>query len=110
MSGSRDNRGNDRKPVVLTAQCRTLSGMRDQGRISDLSTTGCCVQTNSLFFRVGSRVVIRPEGMEGLTGVVRWIAGDKAGVEFDQKLYGPVFEHIVERHAAEDLSVSFDHR
>jgi hypothetical protein len=110
MTHGLENREADRKPVVLTAQCRTLSGLRDEGRISDISTNGCCVQTNSLFFRIGTRVVIRPDGMEGLTGVVRWITGDKAGIEFDQQLYGPVLEHIAKRHAADAVSVSFGHR
>jgi len=99
-------RGADRKPVVLKAQCRTLSGMRDSGQISDISTRGCCVATNSLFFRVGTRVSIRPEGIEGLTGVVRWIHGDRAGVEFDAPIYAPVLDHLAARHLA-PAAVSF---
>lgn len=87
-----------RKPVVLAAQCRTQSGMRDRGEISDITSEGCCVKTNSLFFKVGTRVVIRPDGLEGLTGVVRWIAGDKAGVEFDRPIYGPVIDHIADKN------------
>lgn len=90
----------DRKPVVLKAKCRTQSGMRDDGTISDLSAEGCCVKTNRLFFRVGMRVLIRPEGIEGLSGVVRWIEGDCAGVEFDSPLYGPIIDHLAERHRA----------
>lgn len=93
--------------MVLAAQCRTQSGLRDSGFISDISPEGCCVSTNSLFFRVGTRVVIRPEGLEGLTGTVRWIQGDRAGVEFDQPIYGPVLDHLAERHQA-GQSVSLD--
>jgi hypothetical protein len=100
MSSACKPRRANRKPVVLTAQCRTQSGLRDQGSISDISPEGCCVTTNSLFFRVGTRVVIRPEGIEGLTGTVRWIVGDRAGVEFDQPLYAPVVDHLAERHQA----------
>ena len=100
MSRELTPRCNDRKPVALGAQCRTASGLRDQGEISDISAEGCCVKTNSLFFRVGTRVVVRPDGMEGLTGVVRWIAGDRAGVEFDTPIYGPVLEHLAARHSA----------
>ncbi|PEQ14363.1 pilus assembly protein PilZ [Novosphingobium sp. PC22D] len=91
----------DRKPVEMTAQCRTQNGLRDAGLISDISVNGCCVRTNSLFFRVGTRVVIRPEGLEGLTGIVRWIAGDKAGVQFDHPIYAPVLEHLAQRHAVQ---------
>lgn len=100
MSSACKPRRADRKPVVLSAQCRTQSGLRDQGSISDISPEGCCVTTNSLFFRVGTRVVIRPEGMEGLTGTVRWIAGERAGVEFDNPIYAPVVDHLAERYCA----------
>ncbi|MND00939.1 hypothetical protein D3C83_197310 [compost metagenome] len=44
--------------------------------------------------------MIRPEGLEGLTGTVRWILGERAGVEFDQPIYGPVADHLAERHRA----------
>jgi hypothetical protein len=46
------------------------------------------------------RVTVRPEGMEGLMGVVRWTSPDKAGVEFETPLYGPVFDHLAHHHAA----------
>jgi hypothetical protein len=89
----------DRRSVVLRAQCRTQSGLRDLGSIADLTAEGCCVITNELFVRVGARVIIRPEGMEGLSGVVRWVKGNRAGVEFDSPLYGPVVDHLVSHHA-----------
>ena len=106
MSSPITPRRNHRKQVVLGAQCRTASGLRDTGQISDISAEGCCVKTNSLFFRVGTRVVVRPDGLEGLTGIVRWISGDQAGIEFDTPLYGPVLDHLVARHSAgEPVSV-----
>lgn len=92
-------RRTDRKPVVLEAQCRTGSGMRGSGELSDISTKGCCITTRDLSLSVGSRLVVRPEGLEGLTGVVRWIDGSRAGVEFETPLYAPVMEHLAKRHA-----------
>lgn len=74
--------------------------MRGSGELSDISTKGCCIATRDLFLSVGSRVVIRPEGMEGLTGIVRWIDGQIAGVEFDSLLYEPIMNHLVECHSA----------
>ncbi|GGC26998.1 hypothetical protein GCM10011371_13200 [Novosphingobium marinum] len=94
------NRRAERKHVEMAAQCRTQSGLRDMGKILDITPEGCCVATNSLFFKVGTRVMIRPPGMEGLSGVVRWIGPDKAGVEFDRPLYAPIFEHLAQSHAA----------
>lgn len=89
-----------RRPVAMTAQCRASSGLRDTGQILDLTAEGCCVVTNGLFVKVGARVLVRPQGLEGLTGVVRWIAGTRAGIEFDTPIYGPVFEHLSSMHAS----------
>ncbi|WP_065762409.1 PilZ domain-containing protein [Novosphingobium sp. PP1Y] len=90
-----------RRPVSLPVQCRTQAGMRDEGEISDISVEGCCIRPRSLFFRVGTRVIIRPEGMEALTGVVRWNKNDVAGIEFDRPIYAPVVDHLAQRHAIE---------
>lgn len=87
-----------RRAISLAAQCRTQSGLRDRGEISDISAQGCCVRVPGLYFRVGARVIIRPQGLEGLTGVVRWIDGDCAGVEFDREIYQPVVDHLVRLH------------
>jgi hypothetical protein len=92
-----ERRRSDRHPVVLAAQSRTSSGMRDTAEISDISPEGCCITTDSLFIKVGARLMIRPEGMEGLTGTVRWIDGFRAGIEFDEALYAPVVEHLAAR-------------
>jgi hypothetical protein len=99
MASSITPRKTPRHPVTMKAQCRTQSGMRDVGRISDLSPEGCCVTTNSLFVRVGLRVLIKPDGMEGLSGIVRWIEGNRAGIQFDTPLYGPIVEHLSAQHA-----------
>lgn len=95
-----------RKPVELPANCRTQSGLRGSGRISDISPQGCCISTNGLFVRVGLKVVIRPEGLEGVLGTVRWIDGERAGIEFDKPLYEPVVDHLARLHAAgEDVAI-----
>ena len=83
----------------MPAQCRTQSGLRDNGQISNISPEGCCITTSGIFVKEGARVVIRPEGMEGLTGVVRWIEGNKAGIEFDVPLYAPIVDHLSERYS-----------
>lgn len=84
----------------MAVQCRTQSGLRDHGEISDISAEGCCLRMRGIYFRVGTRLIVRPAGMEGLSGVVRWVRGDLAGVEFDRPIYGPVFEHLAAAHAA----------
>ena len=89
-----------RRPVTLAASCRTQGGLRDSARISDISQFGCCLATDTLAFRVGTRVIIRPQGLEGVGGVVRWIDGQLVGVEFDSPLYEPVVDHLSQLHAA----------
>lgn len=74
--------------------------MRDNGYISDISPHGCRLATSTLAVRIGLRIVIRPQGLEGLGGVVRWIEGQQAGIEFDAPLYEPVVDHLSQLHAA----------
>ena len=106
MSNQSIPRNEQRQLVELPANCRTQSGLRGSGRISDISAQGCCIATNGLFVRVGLKVVIRPEGLEGLTGTVRWINGERAGIEFDNPLYEPVVDHLARIHAAgEDVRI-----
>ena len=95
-----EHRHEGRRPVELSAQCRTQSGLRDSGKISDISADGCCVSTRGLFVRVGGRVMIRPEGMEGLSGIIRWVDGFRAGIQFDSPIYAPVLDHLAAIHAA----------
>lgn len=89
----------ERQPIVLAAQCRTATGVRDDGYLSDISAEGCCITTRGILFLEGARVMIKPKGLEGLSGVVRWIDGHKAGIQFDSPLYGPIVEHLGRIHA-----------
>jgi hypothetical protein len=86
--------------VRLAATCRTQSGMRDNAYISDISPQGCRLETATLAVRIGLRIVIRPQGLEGWGGVVRWVEGEHAGIEFDAPLYEPVVDHLSRLHAA----------
>jgi hypothetical protein len=96
--GPLTNRRVERKPVRMAARCRSSTGLRDEGWLEDLSAEGCCLVTRAICFRVGARIVIRPDGLEGVTGVVRWISANRAGIEFDHPLYGPIIEHLWTRH------------
>jgi hypothetical protein len=93
-------RRDQRRPVLLAATCRTQTGLRDEGFISDISANGCCLTTKTLSVRVGMRIVIRPNGLEGVSGIVRWIDRQHAGIEFETPLYEPVVDHLSRLHAA----------
>lgn len=101
MSHALAPRRANRWPVMLAAICRTQNGLRDNARIFDISAQGCSLETRALALRTGMRVIIRPQGLEGLTGVVRWIEGHLAGIEFDSPLYEPVVDHLGRLHAAD---------
>lgn len=94
----RDNirqlRRTNRHALVLPAKCRSRSGFLDQVVISDISEGGCRIDSLALVLGVGDMVVIRPEGLEGLTGVIRWTKGHSVGIAFDRPLYPAVVEHL----------------
>jgi len=95
MSNDQNHRKNERRPTTLPAAFRTAAGMRDEdGIVANLSTEGCCITSHTLQLSVGMRVMIKPQGMEAVSGVVRWIEKSRAGVQFDQPLYTAVAEHL----------------
>ncbi len=97
----------ERKPVVLNARCATTNGMRENGRLFDLSTHGCCVTTNSLYLSIGKRVIIKADGLEAISGIVRWIEDGRAGVQFDAPLYGPVVDHLTRQQEGARVGLSY---
>ena len=60
-------------------------------------------KTRSLRLSVGQRIVVRPEGFEGLAATVRWVSKHQVGVEFERPLYGPVVEHIQQKQKAQGM-------
>lgn len=87
-------RASPRMQLVLPARCRSRSGFVDRVMISDISAGGCRIDSLGLVMGVGDLVVVRPEGLEGLTGVIRWIKGHSAGIAFDRALYPAVVDHL----------------
>jgi hypothetical protein len=88
------NRKAERGEVRIAARCRSATGLRDEGWLEDISAEGCCLVSRAIAFRIDSRIVICPQGLEGVTGVVRWASATKAGIEFDSPLYAPMVEHL----------------
>ena len=94
-----EERRSQRLQMAMPARCRTLGGFIDDLVIRDLSAHGCRVFSHALTLRPKGKVVVRPQGIEGLCGTVRWVRGHEAGIEFDQPLYQPVVEHLHQRFA-----------
>lgn len=98
-------RRTDRLALVLPARCRSRSGFLDRVIISDISIGGCRIDSLGLVLGVGDMVVIRPDGMEGLTGVIRWTKDHSAGIAFDRPLYPAVVDHLHRTHLRFDAGV-----
>lgn len=92
------SRKEKRNAVAIRARCRTLNGIRGEGAIHDISANGCSVTLPSLRLKVGSRVIVKPEGLEAIAGIVRWTSKGRAGIEFNRPLYEPVLDDLSRRH------------
>lgn len=95
-----DQRRAARIPIVLRARCRSRSGFTDHVVIGNLSAHGCRIDSGALVFKLGQLVVVRPDGLEGLCGQIRWVRGHSAGIAFERPLYAPVAEYLQNRHAS----------
>ncbi len=88
-----------RLALAMPARCRMLSGFVEEVVIRDISPEGCRVMSFALNLRPGARVIVRPAGMEGLCGTVRWAGRHEAGIEFERPLYPAVAEHMHRSYA-----------
>jgi len=89
-----DERRSRRLGLAMPARCRMLSGFTEDVVIRDISEGGCRVASAVLRLRAGDRVLLRPPGMEGLAGIVRWFEHGEAGIEFERPLHVAVVEHL----------------
>jgi hypothetical protein len=95
-----EHRRSRRLTLAMPARCRSLQGFGDDVVIRDISSHGCRIISHGISVRAGSRVVLRPVGLEGLCGEVRWVSGHQAGIEFERPLYEPVVEHLHRLYAS----------
>jgi hypothetical protein len=93
-----DQRGSKRFGVVMPARCKSQPGCVDRVVLTDLSVTGCRIESATLSVREGAEIIIRMDGIEGLCGKVRWAGRHAAGIVFDRPLYLPVVEHLHRNH------------
>ena len=92
-------RCSERKEIILPARCRSRSGFVNHVVITNLSAEGCRIESHGLTVGEEDLVTLRPEGLEGLVGEIRWRRNHKAGIRFVQPLYAPVVDHLVQAHA-----------
>jgi hypothetical protein len=76
-----DHRSTIRRRVNFVASVRAAAAVVERACISDLSTTGCALES-TIALNVGQEVWIKLPGHVPLRAQVRWADGDKAGCEF----------------------------
>ncbi len=95
-----------RHGLALGALFRT-QGNRCDVLIADLSRHGCRITAAGLRLAVGQRIVIKPRGLEGLTGTIRWWTGQYGGVQFDFPLHPAVVDHLCRLHPDDAVTIEF---
>ncbi len=87
-------RNKPRKILSAPGTIRTGRGVAHHVAIADLSESGCRVFDLSTGAKEGSTVSIRVGRLDPIYATVRWVKKGQLGLEFQQPLYGPVFENI----------------
>ncbi len=105
--GKTEARAQARKGLIMPAQCKTRN-LRFDAEVLDLSESGCKFKTKFVYFEPGDEIVLMPEGFEGFRGVVRWIEGSRAGIEFARSLHTAVVDHLCRRYPDHKWALNFN--
>lgn len=92
-----EGRKDDRQSIEVWGYYRTPSGGKRDVPIKDLSATGCRFYDKFSSLLPGAEITLRIETLGPFSATVRWQEGGYVGVEFQHRLYGPTFDHIVQR-------------
>lgn len=99
-----DRRYSDRAVVDAKASLSSSLQQKFEGRLFNLSASGCAVRLPPGTFKVGDSVWFRIEAVQPWRGIVRWVEGGKVGVEFERPFYQSVFELIAETNKPATIS------
>ncbi|MCA1661445.1 MAG: PilZ domain-containing protein [Novosphingobium sp.] len=88
------SRRHGRRRVQVDATLRNGSGVARGAELTDLSEAGCRMELGEGAVEPDEVLVVRPGGLGGLTGRVRWTRGNAAGVEFADPLHPAVVDHV----------------
>lgn len=100
-------RDHDRKPVAMSGTLRTPYGRQNVG-LSNLSLMGCRIEAVFMTLTVDQRIVLRPDGLEGLNATVSWSSGPAAGLKFDNPLHPSVVDHLSKLHPDETRPIAIE--
>lgn len=89
-----DERRKPRHAVSVQGRYRTGTGVPKDVDILDLSETGCRFFDRFGRMAPGTEISLRIGPIGPVVATVRWCKQQIVGVQFENPLYGPVFEHI----------------
>ena len=89
----RERRGN----VAMPGTIRHNVTCRSSVAISDLSARGCRIVTTDEGISAGTSLFVRLNHLAPLRATVRWRGQGNMGLEFDQPLYIPVLDHLLDQ-------------
>ncbi len=89
-----EERSKPRHEISIEGRYRTGTGVPKDVDILDLSETGCRFFDRFGRMLPGTEISLRIGSIGPVVAYVRWCKNQTVGVEFEQPLYGPVFEHI----------------
>lgn len=99
-----NNRRNDRHKLGVNATIRDANRARIGGHIVDISEWGCKVELFTGRARLGQLITIKLDGMESLSGCVKWIEHTTIGIELQRPLHPAVVDHLARTRAQVDLT------
>ncbi len=97
-----ESRKEPRAELSVQGRYRTGTGVPRDVPIIELSAHGCRFFDRFGKLAIDTRLSIKIETIGPIPAQVKWREGQTVGVEFEQALYGPVFEHIRDKLAHKD--------
>jgi hypothetical protein len=102
-----ERRKSGRETAGVSAACR-VRGIAYRARLSDVSHFGCCAEMTGAVAQPGDRVVLQLGRLLVLPALIRWVAEDRAGLEFANPLHGAMLSQFVSRQR--DSAVGLNQR
>jgi len=84
-AGPEERRKASRFTVEIDARVRELGASGVEARVLNISESGFMAETDGEF-EIGARVWLMLPGRDRANAVVKWVAGDKIGAEFEKPL------------------------
>ena len=94
-----ERRGADRQSVDMRAGFRKAGYDAAKADISDVSQTGCRVDS-AMILGTGAEVWIKFPGLQPMHATIAWSNGFEAGCEFTDPFHPAVLDNFLHRHRA----------